>query len=109
MATDTLTGITKTAGTCADCSRELTVAVFTVRNADGIERDLGRRCAIKATGWKRPEDGARSAARVAIVAERIAALTAEGMDTVHAGIYAADAWWTGRTAAEIAACWQVAA
>lgn len=102
--TATLTGITKGSGRCADCSRELTVQVFTVREADGTERDLGRRCAVKATGYAHPDREAARIARLAVTGARYTELVALGMTEQHArSASCEDSRWIGHTAADVAA------
>ena len=74
LGTATLTGIGYTTGNCEACGRELTQRVFQVRYPDGTEVLLGRRCAVKATGYAAGavEREATAAARRDVLAARMA-------------------------------------
>ena len=66
----TLTGIVKADTACQCCTRRVRARAFQVNHPEYGELELGRRCAVRATGWKQPERGARIAARVAEVKRR---------------------------------------
>lgn len=71
-----LTGIVKADTACECCTRRVTARAFHVVHPDHGELELGRRCAIRATGWKRLDDAVRIARRRAEVSRR-EALVAE--------------------------------
>lgn len=68
-----LAGIEATAGQCDCCSRALTQRVFTVSHPELGKRQLGRRCAAKATGYAPTalDRQLASALRIAEVARRV--------------------------------------
>ncbi len=109
-----LTGITRGAGNCDRCARELTQRVFAVTHkTTGEELFLGRRCAARATGYPTTavERQAMMALRLAEVDRRQAIVAADFPESAAAEYPTAayhlfwtavteDMFWDGRRAGE---------